>query len=259
MKTIPSDHPALRETEAVHAPAKDEKRRPPFEPHIRRDAGAPKQAVGREGLPGSLDHDASVASTLLARKDVTALPLASTDALFGAGATIYPQGLAVVGYLSMVAAREVEGPAVGWRAPGTVASPSPGTVGVMGSYASGISVVTGASPRDFPEVASAPSHAATRETSELADTVTESTAANDVKPWLLRRLSLSGPVSQTTLRLRDYRIARGEEATHIPSLLAEAEARGHQVHRIVVNGHEIWRKDVTSPHTDSTGANHHGG
>lgn len=243
MTTVSADRIALRETEAAKPGARSDGR-PSFEPHVRHQESEAQAKQHADDIA----HEQTSESVALPGDDrlvtdpLHALPMPSADAVFGQGATIYPQGLAVVGYLSMLPPREgTAGSMVpaGDEQPTNAqlprpssqersASPSPGTA----AAADAESQLIGVPGLSF-------------EPGAMGDGVdpTHPAWANaEVSEWLMRRISFTGEGQGATLRLRDYRLAPGDDRALAQRLLAMARANQWPAARIVVNGREIWRR-----------------
>lgn len=247
MTNVNADRLALRDADAVR-PAPPDKRRPSFEPHIRQREPAKNPASHVDG--DAFDDAARPRTGALQREDTKALPLASTDAVFGEGAKIYPQALAVVGYLSMLPNPDEAGtpyPEGLKAASGAVM----GAASVPQTDSRNAAPATPAEPSPhelFPGAVHDARHPGPVPDGE-ADPVHTSIDATEIGAWLQRRLTFSGKGANATLRLRDYRLARSEHEALVGQLVSMAKDQGWPVARIVVNGREIWRQSgAASPH-----------
>lgn len=243
MTTVSADRMALREVEAVK-PGASPDGRPSFEPHVRHQESdvRTKQHAGDIAYEQSTESATPQSENRLLADPLHALPMPSADIVFGQGATIYPQGLAVVGYLSMLPSREAtsgarassssggersaNSPLPGASPQEQSASPSPSAVADAGSPLGGMPWLPHAPGAT--EGGVDPTHPAWTNI-ELAE-------------WLMRRISFTGEGQGATLRLRDYRLAPGDDRALAQRLLAMARANQWLPARIVVNGREIWRR-----------------
>lgn len=257
MTSVNAERLALREADAVKAQTRDE-RRPSFEPHVRQsdEADSTRHATDRTGnvVEGDVT-DAPVAGTPI--DDLRMQPLTSTESVFGEGAKIYPQGLAVVGYLSMLPSRApgalaalppTTQPIVDMASAGMVAaSSSPGEVTAM------IEEVSESSLPGIVPVTAPSDHSVEDGVEQIRATL----GGAEMTTWLMRRLSFVGHGASATLRLRDYRLVAGDESALTDKLLAIAHQNGLPAVRIVVNGHEIWCRSGTTSSTHLPGAKIH--
>lgn len=268
MTQVNTDHVALRDADTVKSQPREDKRAS-FQSHVRQEKNkgdvAGLATTAHEPPDGTLNGslvDLTLPSVVRALPDdIVALPLASTDAVFGAGATIYPQGLAVVGYLSMLPAgddtAELPGsvPAV---AQATVAGSPTVTLAAWSTPSAASDAANRMSPDGLSAVAvdttmSAEGGAAS------TDPALSTMDGAELTPWLLRRMSFSGKGADATLRLRDYRLPAGHEGELAEGLLAIARAQGWPAARVVVNGREIWRQSGVSPSPDTQRTQDHVG
>lgn len=259
MTNVNAERLALRETDAVKAQNRDE-RRPSFEPHIRQAdvADSTRHTAARSDSEVEGDvAQAPIAGTPM--DDQRMQPLASVDSVFGEGAKIYPQGLAVVGYLSMLPSRDPAAlvmlpltaqSAVDKASAGMVVAPSS-----LGRMAATIQTPSGALLPDITAV-TAPSDQGVE---DGVEPMRVAFGGAEMTTWLMRRLSFSGYGETATLRLRDYRLVVGDERALADRLLAIAHENGWPVARIVVNGREIWCRPGTTPSTHPPGVETHGG
>jgi hypothetical protein len=84
------------------------------------------------------------------------------------------------------------------------------------------------------------------------------TGGAELSTWLSRRLSFTGQGASSTLRLRDYRVAESDNGELVNQLLGFAARQGQAVGRIVINGHEVWRRDEVATHNNEQGVTWHG-
>lgn len=242
MTSVTAERLALHEADTSKTQGRDENR-PSFEPHVRHGATSPVVGRSTTDVHGSAVDPTGAPAPLVSPDRLYAVPLASMDAVFGEGATIYPQGLAVVGYLSMLptgadiaqgsvpgssaagaSASDVPGPLAGITVPALI----PATSDTQAGPHSGAGAGEMPPPETFGDEGVDPSRAALD--------------GAEMTRWLLRRLSLSGKGEGATLRLRDYRLDASNEQTLADRLLAIARDNDWPVARIVVNGREIWRQ-----------------
>lgn len=263
MTPVSAERLALQQTDAERSRAREDKR-PSFESHVRQDEGGARQADEKTTdlrLAPNAVRAAGTAAQMLA-DTLRTRPMASAVAVYGEGATIYPQGLAVVGYLSMLP-------------PGSAEAGAPAPAGVVSSNATSEALPAQASaPIAMAQTSTvtanqvdAPSLQAVvvsglddtdgGDGSDLMRVTTSETA--ELSLWLLRRLSFGGQGADATLRLRDYRLASGDEPVLVQHLLRFAKEQGWPVARIVVNGHEIWRPPGAVPSHLLQGVEHHVG
>jgi len=259
VKTLPSEQMAVRETDAARKTRDDT--RESFERHIT----SAKMETGSDA--GRADHvDIGVAATPDANAKpfapaaaVNAVPLAPTDALFGSGARVYPQGLAVVGYLSMLAAAtdtSPDGPVVlSADTPAANATMRP-LVGAPSAIAAGHGDTDVAAPTPMGR-ASLRSAESAESADEASDATPVLTGMADMPAWLARRVSFAGRGATTTLRLRDYRIGDAGHGDLVDQLLRYASTQDQSVGRVVINGREVWRRDGMDTHINEQGVTWH--
>lgn len=213
-----------------------------FEKHVPAKVDAPSSPPASAPMPRG-DAVAVARNTV----SVTAqLSHAAVDALFGVGAKIYPQGLAVVGYLSMAG----EGDAVpGERLAGTLGGQgvaaggfAPATIVAQGDVAGEAGRVPGAI-----EATGSAAAMASQGDGMAAGGVEElrSALAAEASPqWLARRLAIVDGTRGAVIYLRDFRMDEGQRGAVVDALVAHAREQGHHVSRVVVNGQECWRADA---------------
>lgn len=260
MKTLPAQQMAVHEADTSRKA--HESSRESFERHVKPDRSEADEGAARANRPDlasavkpGIDATPRDPATVVNR-----MPLTPTDALFGSGSRIYPEGLAVIGYLSMLA-----------TGPGLSAG------GQAALSASGAAVATSIPPPSSPSFAvavaieqgdvtgqtSAPviaQLAASRAEGmdDAPDAAPAATGAAELPTWLSRRVFFAGQGASTTLRLRDYRIADASDRQLIDQLLGFASGQGRPVGRIVINGREVWRRDDMDTHINEQGVTRHG-
>ncbi len=217
-----------------------------FEKHLDTPArNAPGHGVSDAHAAPSLQPANAGAQAPIDRVAAAALlpmPSTSVESTLGAGATIYPQGLRVIGYLSMLGVQTTHDLSA-------VSPSSADNAAAIEQRASmpgqGYELVGGetAGCSLHYAVVSAPIDADRSTMPGDEGTTVDATAAVDTSPagrWLRRRLSAAIGESGTTLRLRDYHLAEGDIPAVVDTLLSHARHGGYEVSRIVVNGREVW-------------------
>lgn len=258
MKTLPAQQLAVSEADTSRKA--HEGSRESFERHVKAGRTEANDGAAQANRP-DLASSAKPLVDVTRREPVTVdnkLPLMPTDALFGSGSRIYPQGLAVVGYLSMLAAgsNASAGSKTGLPGDGVVAEMT-ATPPSAPSFAAAIELGDDTGRLSAPVIAqAAASHAEAID--DAPDAAPAVTGAAELPTWLSRRLSFTGQGTSTTLRLRDYRIADPRDRELVDQLLGFATRQGQAVSRIVVNGREVWRRDDVSTHTNEQGVTWHG-
>lgn len=235
---LPPDGNAIKPT--AHNPGGQGNRH--FEKHIEPPAETTVGQKARDSICPT-----STATQLL---DTTTAQLshAAVDGLFGAGAKIYPQSLAVIGYLSMANGEAGDGtPAVG-SLPDREAASTAREASPPGSTDTAVSSAQPLADAAAELIAGAPGHMATGGLGSLADSVDDlhaALAAEASPHWLARRLAVVEGAHGAVMYLRDFRLADGERGAVVDALLMHAKQRGLQLERVVVNGQECWRADAS--------------
>jgi len=262
VKTLPSEQMAVREADAARKTRDDT--RESFERHITSaktetgsDVGRAEHVdIGVAAAPGANAKPFAPSAV------VNAVPLTPTDALFGSGARVYPQGLAVVGYLSMLAAATDTSPA----GPVVLAADTPAVNATM-PPAFDVPSIIAAEHGDADVAAqmtkpvgrvSTTSAEGAEGVDDASDATPVSTGMADIPAWLARRVSFAGRGEATTLRLRDYRIGESGHGELVDQLLGFADTQGQSVGRVVINGREVWRRDGMDTHINEQGVTWHG-
>jgi hypothetical protein len=241
MTSANADRIALREGDASQRGSRSDDR-PSFAPHVRSEAHG-VQSNHRADGPA---HDRTITAPTQpideAQDPLRTRPVPSADVLFGQGATIYPQGLAVVGYLSMLPMSHASPAATAAIAGDSTADPVQTLAmppeGAAGELAGEETLHGGPSP--IGNAIGRPCVAGGTE--DGIGPVRSPWTSADIGEWLMRRISFTGEGHRATLRLRDYRIRPGDDRALAERLLAFAHANRWPAARIVVNGRELWRR-----------------
>lgn len=238
MKTVPAFDHLPPEAKAVKpaSPVRGERH---FDTHLQPQDD---RQTGRTVPVG--DVRAEVRTPRVGPDTLAQLSHAAVDALFGAGATIYPQSLAVVGYLSMANTGE--------SAPAQPSASVGSAVAVLAGSQVAVapSGMPGGDPVGGQCEAAMPSYgmpgAAVAGTGPAGDGVDELRAAlaSEAAPqWLAKRLSIVGSEQGAVIYLRDFRLAESQRGAVVDALREQARKLGQPLARIVVNGQECWRAD----------------